>query len=197
VDGQEGLSGARGGAGDGGSFAVVAVPVLDEAARVFIEAFRARHDPQAARIGAHFTLVFPTEGAPTPELEAELAAVAADVAPIAFVFRRAVAVAGRGGEASHVFLVPEEGRAEIAALRERLQARSLRSQLRAGVPFVPHVTIAAARDLATCESLAREFSVPADGMRGRLDRIELLSLEMPRVRTLAAWNLGSAGAARP
>ena len=40
-------------------YAVVAYPKLEEADRLWIETIRARHDPQAALIPAHFTLMFP------------------------------------------------------------------------------------------------------------------------------------------
>ena len=41
--------------------AVVAYPTLSDDDRLWIEGVRARHDPLASRIAAHFTLVFPTE----------------------------------------------------------------------------------------------------------------------------------------
>ena len=39
--------------------AVVAFPLLDADDRQWIESIRAKHDPEAKRIAAHFTLVFP------------------------------------------------------------------------------------------------------------------------------------------
>ena len=41
--------------------AVVTYPVLSDDDRRWIEGLRARHDPQARRIAAHITLVFPAE----------------------------------------------------------------------------------------------------------------------------------------
>jgi len=51
------------------TLAIVAYPVLAADDHRWIEAIRARHDPQAGRIAAHVTLLFPWEG--------ELAALAA------------------------------------------------------------------------------------------------------------------------
>jgi hypothetical protein len=39
---------------------VVAYPELGDTERAWIESIRSRHDPQANRLGVHFTLVFPT-----------------------------------------------------------------------------------------------------------------------------------------
>jgi len=46
--------------------AVVAYPALSEDDHRWIEGIRARHDPAALGIAAHFTLVFPTEVAEAP-----------------------------------------------------------------------------------------------------------------------------------
>ena len=50
------------------SLAVVAYPALSEDDHRWIEGIRARYDPLALRIAAHFTLVFPTEVAEAPVL---------------------------------------------------------------------------------------------------------------------------------
>ena len=39
--------------------AVVTFPLLDADDRQWLESIRAKHDPEAKRIAAHFTLVFP------------------------------------------------------------------------------------------------------------------------------------------
>lgn len=71
--------------------AIVAYPTLDESDRQWIEGVRGAHDPQALRIGPHFTLVFPLQAVAT-EVEAELSAVAASAKPIRFTIRRSEAV---------------------------------------------------------------------------------------------------------
>jgi hypothetical protein len=44
---------------DGTVRAVVAFPTFEAADRQWIESIRAKHDPEAKRIAAHFTLIFP------------------------------------------------------------------------------------------------------------------------------------------
>jgi hypothetical protein len=46
--------------------AVVAYPGLSATDHQWIEGIRSRSDPLAARIAAHFTLVFPTEAGEAP-----------------------------------------------------------------------------------------------------------------------------------
>ena len=76
------------------TLAVVAYPALEDRDRDWIEFVRARHDPQALRIPAHFTLVFPTEDSADP-VAADVAAVAASSVWACCRPRRAFASPGR------------------------------------------------------------------------------------------------------
>lgn len=166
------------------SIAVVAYPVLAPDDARWIEAVRAAHDPNHQRLRAHVTLVFPVEAA---GLEAHVAAIAASVAPIRFVLREVRAVRDHAtGAGGHVFLVPDEGAAAITALHDRLYTGPLAPHLRADLPFIPHVTIAANRDFGACERLAAQLRVE---IRGELHAIDVLELGAGDVRTLARYPL--------
>jgi hypothetical protein len=67
---------------------VLALPdfAADDAA--WIDAVRARHDPQAGLIGAHVTVVFAATGVAEAVLADHVAAVASARPPIAAVWRR-------------------------------------------------------------------------------------------------------------
>jgi len=162
--------------------AVAGYPELSDADRDGIESFRSSHDPQARRIDLHFTLVFPAQ-APLAELRDDLASAALSTAPIDFTIRGAEAMD------RHVFLVPDEGRAEIAALHDRLYAGVLKSQLRNDPPYVPHITVAAKFDPAECERLARELGTSLGVVRGRLTHLDLVDVSPPRVRTIERFAL--------
>ena len=99
--------------------AVVSYPRLDEDDRQWIESIRATHDPQAGRIPAHVTLVFPARVS-VGDIAAEVANAAGMNAPIPFVIRHATAVRNMFGNGGHVFLVPDEGGAEIVNLHDQL-----------------------------------------------------------------------------
>lgn len=115
--------------------AVVAFPHLENTDRQWIESFRAKHDPQAARITVHFTLVFPID-ATADEVDREIVRVSTKSTPFNFVIQRAEAVADHFGHGFHVFLVPDEGTTRITALHGELHAGTLRSHLRSDIPFV-------------------------------------------------------------
>jgi 2'-5' RNA ligase len=172
--------------------AIVSYPSIEEADRRWIESVRAIHDPQAPRIDLHFTLVFPTDASPA-EVAAEAAAVARSAGPILFTIRRARAVRDVVGGGGHVFLEPDEGRGEIATLHDRLYQGVLRPHLRADLPFTPHMTVAAGADLAECEGLVKELNLNHRTVPGILRSIELVTLEKPRVDSIATFVLGGSG----
>jgi 2'-5' RNA ligase len=168
--------------------AIVGYPTLSEKDRRWIESFRAANDPQAARIAAHFTLVFPAELS-VESLAAHAAAVLESSRQIPFVLGQATAVPEVGGNGGHVFLVPDEGRLEIVALHDRLYEGVLRPALRSDLPFVPHVTVAAQPSWKTCQDLARELNGDLRPVPGRLREVELVEVSAAEVRPLLRFEL--------
>jgi 2'-5' RNA ligase len=171
------------------NLAVVAYPLLREDDRRWIEAFRARHDPQASRIPAHFTLVFPEEMADVAGVAAHAVASLEGFRRFPFVVRRAEAVRDPLGEGAQVFLVPDEGHAEIVALHDRLYEDRLRPFLRADIPFVPHVTVAASDAFEACAHLARELNKKRPPLRGSVQEIEVIEVLRDRVRRVTRVRL--------
>jgi len=174
------------------AIAIVSYPSIDEADRQWIESVRAKYDPQAARIGVHFTLVFPTDASPA-EVAGEVAVVASVARPIPFTIRGARAVGDVVGGGGHVFLVPDEGREEIATLHDQLYHGVLRPHLRQDIPFTPHMTVAAGSDLAACEELVHELNLGHRIVHGILRGIELVNLEKRHVDSIATFALGRSG----
>lgn len=170
--------------------AIVAYPTLDKPDQPWIDEIRGAHDPQAFRIGPHFTLVFPFQ-AVAAEVASELSAIAAVAKRVPFTIRRAEGVrdvvAGVGG---HVFLVPDEGSAEITDLHDRLYAGALRSHRRADVPFVPHITVGADSDFERCHILADALNQDRRIVRGVLDRIALVNVAISPVQPVNVVSLG-------
>jgi 2'-5' RNA ligase len=172
-------------------FAVVGYPNLDEVDRRWIELFRSKHDPQASRIGAHYTLAFPVE-IPFRGLESEIAAVAQSSQPISFIIRHAEVVRDAFSDASLIFLIPDEGNVGLTALHDHLYAGVLRPYRRLDIPFVPHVTIGAAPDPRSAQKLVPELNFHSRIIRGTVDKIDLVEICDEGVRSLAAYALGRA-----
>ena len=170
--------------------AVVAYPTLSARDREWLEAIRSRYDPQALRIRAHFTFVFPTEVLREPFI-AQVSRAAARFKPVPFVLRRAVRFSDGGSSSSHVFLLLEEGRGELVALHDRLYDGVLQSHLRPEVPFVPHMTVAAHPTQAECERIAEDLNREQRVVPGIVDGLDVIEVDESMVRTLAKLPLGA------
>jgi 2'-5' RNA ligase len=127
-----------------------------------IEAFRARHDPAAALIPAHLSLVFPfATSLSRLQVETHVRRVVSRWPPIPVTFR---AIRVHANE--FVFLMASRGAASIVGLHDALYTRSLAPHLRPEFPYEPHITLArqaewpklqAAYEAAN-ETLGGEFS---------------------------------------
>lgn len=168
--------------------AFVGYPTLSESDHRWIESFRARHDPQTAQIGAHFTLVFPTELAAEPVVN-HASAVFQLTRSIPFVVRRAEPVADLVAGGNHVFLVPEEGRDEIVALHDRLYGGLLRPFLREDVPFLPHITVGGSAEFGQCQRLAEELNRAHFAVQGAIENIDLIEVTSEGVKPVMRFAL--------
>jgi 2'-5' RNA ligase len=170
--------------------AVVAFPLLDTDDRQWIESIRARHDPEAKHIAAHFTLVFPAvmsaRGA-----EPHLTRVAHATQPIRFVIRRATVAPDSVGAGGHVFLIPEDGRDALTGLHERLSQGALLAHARRNGAFTPHITVAAATSLEPVHALAGELNARGLSICGSISEIVLVDVTPAEIRHVARFPLGS------
>lgn len=166
--------------------AIVAYPTLQEEDRVWVESLRTANDPQASRIAAHITLVFPVELEVQPVL-AHTRSLVATLEPLKLVLREATAVPDVLGRGSHVFLVPEEGRAELVALHDRLYSGVLAPYARAEIPFVPHITVAAFEQLEASAEFAATLNRDGLAIRGTVACVYVVDASEHQVRTLAEF----------
>ena len=162
---------------------------MEDADREWIEAVRAKHDPQAHRIDAHFTLVFPVAVA-LAALSDEVAGIIEELSPISFTVRAALAHPDAAADGGHVFLVPEEGRMDITRLHERLYEGILKPHLRLDIPFVPHMTVGAHPDMRYCEAVGDELTAARRVMTGVLDAVDVLELTSGAVASRARLGFG-------
>jgi len=173
---------------DGAVRAVVAFPLFDSDDRQWIASIRAKHDPEAKRIAAHFTLVFPAV-LPLRATEAHLARVAHSTEPINFVLRRAAVVPDTLGSGGHVFLLPEEGRDALSGLHERLYEDVLQPQWRRSASFTPHVTVAAGTATDPLDTLACDLNAKGLSIRGSISEIVLVDITVAEIRQVGHFPL--------
>src|SRR5262245_24239000 len=100
------------------TLAVVAFPAFGPEG-AWVEQVRAAHDPQVALVRAHFTLIFPAPGDAGLMLQ-EVRAVGASCGPFDVALTQAEVVPDVVAGGYGVFLVPSDGREEIAALHHEL-----------------------------------------------------------------------------
>ena len=166
-------------------FAVAWFPRFDGVER--IEAFRRRHDPAAALIAAHLSLVFPFPTAHSRlQVETHVQRVVSKWPPIPVTFRRV-----RMHANEFVFLMASRGAASITALHDRLYTRSFAPHLRRDLPYEPHITLARYADFTALETafaeaddtfggefaaVMREVTLLAVGRDGRIEALKSISL---------------------
>ena len=155
--------------------------------REWIEDLRQQHDPQHALVEAHFTLMFPLTGVSLSTLVKHVGTVADQTPPIKFQLVRALAVPDVFAPQSHVFLIPEEGDADVRRLHSALYGGELGVKREADIPFQPHVTVAVFEAQSTAELLARELGEVY--IEGELRTMILLSLDGDAITREAAFSL--------
>jgi 2'-5' RNA ligase len=152
-----------------------------------IEAIRRRHDPHHAVIGAHVTLVFPFDAPDAGTAADHLAEIARSQGAIALRLSAFLAVRDANKGQSHVFLVPDHGRAEVEALHDALYSGPLEGELRPDIPYIPHVTVAAREHHEEAEDLIRELGQA--GIAARLPALELIAFDGVTVSRLRRFDL--------
>jgi len=169
-------------------FAVAWLPAFDGIER--IEAFRRRHDPAAALIPAHLSLVFPFPTAHTRlQVETHIQRVVSRWPPVPVSFRRV-----RMHANEFVFLMASRGAASIAALHDKLYTRSFRPHLRPDLPYEPHITLARQADFARLEAALAEAEEAFGGeFTGVIREVALLAVERDgRIEVLESIRLSTA-----
>ncbi len=138
-------------------------------------------------MAAHVTLVFPFDSIAAEAAAAHMFEVATRWSTIALRLAAVIPVADAVSHQSHLFLVPDQGRAEIEALHDDLYAGPLAGALRTDIAFIPHVTVGVFDHHDEAEDTAREIG--RIGMAGRLPALELVSFDGAAVRVLERFSL--------
>jgi 2'-5' RNA ligase len=153
-------------------YAVAWFPQFEGIERV--EAFRARHDPAAALIAAHLSLVFPFPSAHSQlQLETHVRRIASRFPPVAVTFRRVRLHANE-----FLFLMAARGAAAVTELHDRLYTRSFAPHLRRDIAYEPHITLARYAKLERLEGAHAEAEEELGGeFSGLMREVTLLGVE--------------------
>jgi 2'-5' RNA ligase len=144
---------------------VIVAPVDDPVA--WIDEVRRRHDPIAAAVPPHFTLVYPFEASLAPDaLRAHLVQSLAGCSPFE------VALAGvSGADGEYLRYDIKQGNDALIALHDRLYSGPLARHLDITRSYQPHMTIGRIADAAAWRRVLDELAITAPRATVQVRRI--------------------------
>lgn len=172
-------------------FYTVAYLGVPKAERQWIQAFRQKHDPHYTVVEPHFTLVFGVREVEESVYLEHIESIASSSKPIQFRCTYAMLGADDIDDTAYVFLVPNEGNAEVSLLHDRLYTGLLQPFHRLEFPYIPHVTIASTKDFKLAKQLCDELNRVGVSVEGSLSSISAGVLKDGRLQTLRSFPLAA------
>lgn len=157
----------------------------------WIQAFRAQHDPHFTVVEPHFTMVFGVRGVEASVYCQHVEAVAKAARPIPFRCGYAMLGADDVDDTAYVFLVPNDGNAEVSLLHDALYRGLLEPYLRLEFPYIPHVTLASTKDFARAKQLCDALNEEGVLVQGLLTSLTVGELKEGRLQPLRRFELGA------
>ena len=171
----------------------VSYPEISVASATLINAFREIHDARhRGMVEAHFTMVFGCAAIGLDEYTNHVAKVAASSKSITFSCKYAMLGADDEDDTAYVFLVPDQGYAEVSLLHDRLYTGPLRAYLRLDLPYIPHITIGTLRSRTEAKALCDELNRNGLCIEGCLTALAVGAIEGGKFINLAVHVLGEA-----
>jgi 2'-5' RNA ligase len=171
----------------------VSYPELPPRAAAWVDEFRKLHDaPRQERVQPHFTLVFGCDAVGVAEYTRHVAAVARASGPIRFACKYAMLGNDDENDTAYVFLVPDQGNAEISLLHDRLYTGVLRPHLRLDLPYIPHITIGTLGSRQEAKLICDELNRVGVSVEGALSNLSVGFVEDGRFKNLSTHALGEA-----
>jgi hypothetical protein len=157
----------------------------------WIQDFRAQHDPHFTVVEPHFTMVFGVRGIEPSVYCQHVEAVAKAARPIPFRCGYAMLGADDVDDTAYVFLVPDEGNAEVSLLHDALYRGLLERYLRLEFPYIPHVTLASTTDFAQAKQLCDTLNEEGILVEGMLTSLTVGVLKDARLQPIRRFELGT------
>jgi 2'-5' RNA ligase len=156
-------------------YALVHYPTVDTQ---HIDLLRRKYDRQVDLIAPHITLMFPV-----PSLIGESSLVTHIENVLSGHRQFPIHIAGLEQSADHyLFLVLQEGGAEVVHLHDRLYTGMLVPYFRADLPYVPHVTLGSFENAELCSQALREAERVPSNYQCVVDRLHLVKINEDQSR---------------
>jgi 2'-5' RNA ligase len=150
----------------------------------WIQDFRQKHDPHFAVVEPHFTMVFGVRDVEESIYLEHIASVAKSSKAIQFRCLYAMLGADDIDDTAYVFLVPNEGNAEVSQLHDRLYQGVLQPYHRLEFPYIPHVTMASTKEFKLAKQLCDELNRTGVHVEGSLLSLSAGVLKDGKLQTL-------------
>lgn len=168
----------------------VTFPMLSPRDLEWIQQLRAEYDRQKYDlIDPHLTLVFPADRIAEGEFVEHVNTVCGRFSEISFVLRGALTLNAAFDERRYLFLVPEEGYTDLVQIHDALYAGVLAEELRADIPYVPHLTIGESENADIILNVADGINNSGIAIRGRTTEIDMLRLEGGKISRISTTRL--------
>ena len=118
-------------------------------------------------------------------------AVAKAARPISFRCGYAMLGADDVDDTAYVFLVPNEGNAEVSQLHDALYRGVLEPYLRLEFPYIPHVTVASTKDFRRAKQLCDRLNQDGVRVEGVLSSLTVGVLQSGKLQPLHCFALGA------
>lgn len=169
---------------------ILAFPDLSQQDRLWIQSIRNEHDIRNRDVvDFHFTLVFAFEGIEEQAVCKHLEKIANAQAQIDFTIRHAIIGSGHKDDTAYIFLVPDEGNAQLALLHDQLYTAELATRLRLDIPFTSHITVATSDDRAASKKLCDALNTQKNHISGSVREVTLCQLIDNKVRLIKSFAL--------
>ena len=157
----------------------------------WIQAFRVKNDPNYSVVDPHFTLVFGIRDVDEDMYFDHISSVVKNSKVISFVCKYAMLGADDVDDTAYVFLVPNEGNAEISLLHDKLYRGILEPYHRLEFPYIPHISIAATHDFKQAKALCDQLNAASIHIEGQLSSLSLTMLRNDKLYTLRSFPLAT------
>jgi 2'-5' RNA ligase len=171
------------------AYFVISYPELQTDDLEFIQSIRREHDPQYPLVKPHFTLVFAFTAPELADVIDHIAEIARAHPPFGFHLRRAATVLDSVSDATHVFLIPEKGNAELVELHDALYTGMLARFLRSDLPYIPHITVAAKAIPDRAGRLAEMINARGVSIPGLISSLSLVERNDEGLKTIHSFPL--------
>lgn len=164
------------------TYVVIAYPKITDADFELIQHIREQYDlRQFSVVKPHVTFIFPTQKLNNDELTMHVRNKAEGFKSFRVAFDTVKVVEDHSKMYFHAFLIPSDGSNEIIKLHDAFYTDALKSELRADIPFIPHLGIGNDDSEQTMKDLAKRLSADGISINGQISELTVAEFDGTKV----------------